>query len=51
MSDCGSDAADFVLIGGISFALTAINIICIWVSGHDMFEIKEVAPTKQKNAF
>lgn len=51
MSDSGLDAADFALIGGVSFALTAINIICIWVSGIVMFEIKEVAPTKQKNAF
>jgi hypothetical protein len=46
MSDSESDAADFTLIGGISFALTAINIICIWVSGLVMFEIKEVAPNK-----
>ena len=36
-------------IGGVSFALTAINILCIWVSGIVMFEIKEVAPTKEKS--
>lgn len=51
ISDSGLTAADFALIGGVSFALTAINIICIWVSGLVMFEIKEVAPTKQKTAF
>lgn len=45
------DAAGFAQIGGVSFALTAINIICIWVSGLLMFEIKEVAPTKAKSAF
>jgi len=51
ISDSGLDAAGFAVIGGVSFALTAINIICIWVSGLVMFEIKEVAPTKQKSAF
>lgn len=51
ISDSGLDAADFAVIGGVSFALTAINIICIWLSGFIMFEIKEVAPTKEKSAF
>lgn len=45
------DAGDFARIAGISFALTVLNIICIWLSGIVMFEIKEVAPTKSKGAF
>jgi len=45
------DAAMMFEIGAISFALTAINILCIWMSGIFMFEIKEVAPTEQKSAF
>jgi len=32
-SDSGDNAAYFTEIGLVSFALTAINIICIWVSG------------------
>ncbi len=48
-SDSGLNAADFVQIGVVSFALTAINILCIWLSGIVMFEIKEVAPTKEKS--
>ena len=42
---------DYVYIGGISFALTIVNIICIWLAGMFMFMIKEVAPTKTKSAF
>lgn len=42
---------DFAAIGGISFALTVLNIFCIWIAGLLMFGIKEVAPTKEKNAF
>jgi uncharacterized membrane protein len=38
-------ASDYAIHGSISFALTAVNIICIWVSGIIMFEIKEVVPT------
>ena len=48
-SDSGLNASEFAVIGGVSFALTAINILCIWVSGIVMFEIKEVAPTKEKS--
>jgi uncharacterized membrane protein len=39
-SGSGDTAWDYFVIGGISFALTAINIICIWVAGIVMFEIK-----------
>lgn len=42
---------DFAHIGSISFALTVVNIVCIWVAGIAMFKIKEVAPTKAKSAF
>ena len=49
--ESGRDAADFAIIGAISFALTALNIVCIWLAGIVMFEIKEVAPTEQKSAF
>ena len=48
----GSDNDDnFNLIAGISFALTMLNIVCIWASGIFMFQIKEVAPAKSKSAF
>lgn len=49
--DSMKDSQDFAKIGGISFALTVVNIFCIWISGLVMFEIKEVAPTQSKNAF
>jgi len=49
--DSMKDAQDLARIGGISFALTVINILCIWISGLVMFEIKEVAPTQSKSAF
>ena len=42
---------NFGQIGGISFALTVVNIVCIWISGMIMFAIKEVAPTKAKSEF
>ena len=42
---------DFAVIGATSFALTALNILCVWVAGLVMFEIKEVRPAKQKSAF
>ena len=50
-NDLGRSGADFAVLGSISFALTALNILCIWISGLLMFEIKEVAPTEQKSAF
>ena len=49
--DSMKDAEDFAKIGGISLALTLVNILCIWIAGLIMFEIKEVAPTQSKNAF
>jgi len=49
--DSLKDAQDLAKIGGISLALTVINIFCIWISGLVMFEIKEVAPSQSKNAF
>lgn len=49
--DSGNDQNDFARIGAISFALTVINIACIWVAGIVMFEIKEVAPIASKGAF
>jgi uncharacterized hydrophobic protein (TIGR00271 family) len=50
-NDRGYTSHDFFQIGGVSFALTVLNIICIWASGILMFHIKEVAPTTEKNAF
>jgi hypothetical protein len=43
--------AKFSQIGGISLALTVVNIVCIWISGIAMFALKEVAPVKSKSAF
>ena len=34
------NSEDFVSIGAISFALTVVNIVCIWVSGILMFAVK-----------
>eukprot|EP00544_Gedaniella_sp_CCMP2646_P013435 CAMPEP_0202486120 /NCGR_PEP_ID=MMETSP1361-20130828/4767_1 /ASSEMBLY_ACC=CAM_ASM_000849 /TAXON_ID=210615 /ORGANISM="Staurosira complex sp., Strain CCMP2646" /LENGTH=681 /DNA_ID=CAMNT_0049115173 /DNA_START=176 /DNA_END=2221 /DNA_ORIENTATION=+ len=45
------EASDYAVIGAISFALTVVNIVCIWFSGMAMFTLKEVAPLKKKNAF
>ena len=42
---------DFLRIGAISFALTVINILCIWIAGMFMFAVKEVAPSKEKSTF
>lgn len=50
-NETGETASEMAVVGGISFALTVINILCIWASGLVMFEIKEVAPTQKKNAF
>jgi hypothetical protein len=41
----------FVNMGGISLALTIVNIGAIYVSGLVMFRIKEVVPIKNKTAF
>mmetsp|Transcript_37720 Transcript_37720/g.91634 ORF Transcript_37720/g.91634 Transcript_37720/m.91634 type:complete len:763 (+) Transcript_37720:42-2330(+) len=46
-----SNDEDFITIGAISFALTLVNILCIWVFGIVMFTIKEVAPSEKKSAF
>ena len=45
------DTTDYVRVGGISFALTLINIVCIWLAGTFTFWLKEVAPIQEKNAF
>lgn len=45
------DTTDYWMTGAISFALTIINIICIWLAGTGTFWLKEVAPLKEKNAF
>lgn len=34
------DSPDYAVIGAISFALTVLNIVCIWLSGMLMFTIK-----------
>lgn len=34
------DGADYATIGAISFTLTVLNIVCIWLSGMLMFTIK-----------
>ena len=49
--DSGKDANDFFVIGGNSFALTVLNIVCIWLAGIIMFEFKEVRATDSKGAF
>ena len=43
--------SSFVHMGGISLALTIVNIGAIYVSGLVMFKVKEVAPIKNKTAF
>ena len=45
------DTTNYWEVGAISFALTMINIVCIWLSGVFTFWLKEVAPIDQKNAF
>ncbi len=42
---------DFNVIAGVSFVLTMVNVVCIWVSAVIMFNIKEVAPARSKSAF
>jgi len=49
--DSDGNPYDFNVIAGISFALTMLNIVCIWVFAILMFYIKEVAPTRSKTAF
>ncbi len=49
--DAEGNLYNFQVIAGISFALTMLNIVCIWVSGVVMFYIKEVAPARSKTAF
>jgi hypothetical protein len=34
------EASDYAVIGAISFALTVVNIVCIWFSGMAMFTLK-----------
>jgi hypothetical protein len=51
IQDDDGNPYDYNLIAVISFALTMVNIVCIWVSGILMFRIKEVAPTRSKSAF
>jgi hypothetical protein len=55
-SSSGSDGggytcADFLALGGLSLALTLINIIAIFVAALAMFRLKEVAPVVNKVAF
>jgi len=45
------DDTDYVRTGGISLALTMVNILCIWLAGTLTFKLKEVAPISRKNAF
>ena len=42
---------NFGKLGAISFALTGVNILCIWIAGMLMFAVKEVAPSKEKSTF
>lgn len=51
IQDNDGNPYDYNLIAVTSFALTMVNIVCIWVSGMLMFRIKEVAPTRSKSAF
>lgn len=41
----------FASIGAISFSLTVVNIVCIWMAGIVMFHVKEVSPSENKGAF
>ena len=45
------DTAHFAEIGGYSLALTAINVLLIYVSALAMFKFKEVAPIPGKSEF
>jgi hypothetical protein len=42
---------DYVNLGGISLALTIVNIAAIFVAGSVMFRLKDVTPAKHKIAF
>ena len=45
------DTTDYWNTGAISFALTLVNILCIWLAGTFTFWLKEVVPLTEKNAF
>eukprot|EP00752_Nemacystus_decipiens_P012739 g11283.t1 len=45
------DVQEYVMIGLISFALTIVNILSIYVAGVWLFIFKEVAPIKSENSF
>jgi uncharacterized hydrophobic protein (TIGR00271 family) len=49
--DAYDSAYSYVNMGGVSLALTIVNIGAIYFSGLLMFRIKEVAPIKNKAAF
>lgn len=38
-------------MGGVSFSLTLVNIVCIWIAGNFTFFLKEIVPLKEANAF
>ena len=42
---------EYLKLGGVSLALTVVNIGAIYVSGCLMFRLKEVAPLPEKQAF
>ena len=46
-----TEPSNFAKIGAVSLGLTFLNIVCIWISGVIMFQVKEVAPIKSKSAF
>jgi len=46
-----STPESYIDLGGISLALTLVNIGAIYISGLVMFKIKEVAPLAEKAAF
>ena len=46
-----SDQNSYLDLGGISLALTIVNIGAIYLAGCLMFRLKEVAPLKDKQAF
>ena len=45
------DNSDYWFMGGVSFALTLVNIACIWIAGTFTFWLKQVVPLQEKNAF
>lgn len=48
-SDLDRDPAEFVRIGNISIALTAVNIVCIIVTTLLVFRFKELVPIRGKS--